>query len=365
MNDLDKAEAMIDSVRGLMAASDFRIVAKDLIALIRKQEAELVSAREANGMLLANCNELTSENERMARAESANSGTFPPRDTSKPAEQQGIFEKFTLRRNDGSDAPGGKHHGCSYFVLDLDHDQHAAAAMRAYAASCHATHPQLAVDIEARFPAQPGDGELPALSDEQIVGVLHSCGIDTYPSAHGFKELQVSATSLPWVREVIRRSIELLAARQPAPVEMPPPDADDYVSIELCDMYTHIGIDGKWYTFAELQAALAQRAGIGEAKPTKWLVSWGMGDQEVCDTERDAKNQKHLLDENGWQTVTVTPLYATPPAQPASERDAALRERLEKLPIAMVRANGFIREVVYRSDIIAAMAAQQGEKGGA
>lgn len=80
---------------------------------------------------------------------------FPERDPSKPAEQQGMFRKFIVRRADGSDAPGGKHYGCRYFVLDLDHDQHAPAAMRAYAAACKSTHPLLSAEIEAEFGEQP------------------------------------------------------------------------------------------------------------------------------------------------------------------------------------------------------------------
>lgn len=80
---------------------------------------------------------------------------FPERDPSKPAEQQGLFRKFAIRRVDGSDAPGGKHYGCRYFVLDLNHDAHAPAAMLAYAAACKTTHPQLAADIEAEFGEQP------------------------------------------------------------------------------------------------------------------------------------------------------------------------------------------------------------------
>jgi len=45
---------------------------------------------------------------------------------------------FTLRvaRVDGASVLGGKHHNCEYFVLDLDHDPHAIAAIRAYADSC-------------------------------------------------------------------------------------------------------------------------------------------------------------------------------------------------------------------------------------
>jgi hypothetical protein len=31
----------------------------------------------------------------------------------------GLYGKFTIRRNDGTDAAGEKHDGCEYFVLDL------------------------------------------------------------------------------------------------------------------------------------------------------------------------------------------------------------------------------------------------------
>ena len=80
--------------------------------------------------------------------------TFPERDMTKTAEQQGIFRKFEVSRVDGSDQAGGKHHGCRYFVLDLDHDQHAPAAMRAYAVACASTHPDLSADIEREFGAE-------------------------------------------------------------------------------------------------------------------------------------------------------------------------------------------------------------------
>lgn len=86
---------------------------------------------------------------------------FPERDPSLPAEAQGLFRKFDVRRVDGRDAPGGKHHNCRYFVLDLDHDRHAPAAMWAYAADCRATHPQLSAGIAAEFdaPAASADAE--------------------------------------------------------------------------------------------------------------------------------------------------------------------------------------------------------------
>lgn len=59
------------------------------------------------------------------------------------------WDKFEVARTDGSSEPGGRHHGCRYFTLDLDHDPHAAAALSAYAASCQDSHPLLAADLRA------------------------------------------------------------------------------------------------------------------------------------------------------------------------------------------------------------------------
>lgn len=56
----------------------------------------------------------------------------------------GIHAKYTVTRNDGKDGPGQKHHGCSYFVLDVDHDPHAHVALLAYAESCESESPELA-----------------------------------------------------------------------------------------------------------------------------------------------------------------------------------------------------------------------------
>ena len=80
--------------------------------------------------------------------------TLPERDATRPAEQQGLFRKFVVQRNDGSDKPGGKHHNCEYFVLDVTHDSHAPAALRAYAESCALTHPALASDLVSKWGAQ-------------------------------------------------------------------------------------------------------------------------------------------------------------------------------------------------------------------
>ncbi len=63
------------------------------------------------------------------------------------ATDKGLYRKFEVKRIDGSDLPGGKHHGCRYFVLDIDHDCHAAAGLRGYAASCRVENPALADDL--------------------------------------------------------------------------------------------------------------------------------------------------------------------------------------------------------------------------
>lgn len=70
-----------------------------------------------------------------------------------------LIEKFTVYRNDGSSAAGQKHERCEYFVLDLDHDRHAIAALAAYIESCKADFPKLARSLELRLHAmQQADG---------------------------------------------------------------------------------------------------------------------------------------------------------------------------------------------------------------
>lgn len=68
----------------------------------------------------------------------------------------GLIHKFTVTRNDGQSAPGQKHDGCDYFVLDLTHDPHAAAAIKAYAASCRKDYPKLAEDLDRKHAVMTG-----------------------------------------------------------------------------------------------------------------------------------------------------------------------------------------------------------------
>ena len=62
---------------------------------------------------------------------------------------RGVYRKFKIERTDGKGAPGEKHDGCHYFVLDLTHDPFAIPALRAYAEACRTKRPQLAHDLWA------------------------------------------------------------------------------------------------------------------------------------------------------------------------------------------------------------------------
>lgn len=61
---------------------------------------------------------------------------------------RGLYEKFTIKRTDGRSEPGEKHDGCSYFVLDLDHDPYSVPALKAYADACRERFPALAKDLD-------------------------------------------------------------------------------------------------------------------------------------------------------------------------------------------------------------------------
>jgi hypothetical protein len=64
---------------------------------------------------------------------------------------KGLYRKFHVERTDGQSEPGGKHVGCEYFVLDLDHDPFAAAAIAAYADACEGEYPLLAADLRKKL----------------------------------------------------------------------------------------------------------------------------------------------------------------------------------------------------------------------
>jgi len=64
---------------------------------------------------------------------------------------RGTYEKFYVERIDGQSAMGCKHEGCDYFVIDIDHDPFAAAALTAYADACQDEYPLLAADLRKKL----------------------------------------------------------------------------------------------------------------------------------------------------------------------------------------------------------------------
>jgi hypothetical protein len=113
-----------------------------------------------------------------------NMDNLPQRDETQQAEAQGLFRKFDVKRLDGSDAPGGKHNNCFNFVLDVDHDKHAPAAMRAYAASCRADHPLLAQDIIDRVGIIGTPEEALFAQPVSLASVLTSTWIHEHAKKH-------------------------------------------------------------------------------------------------------------------------------------------------------------------------------------
>ncbi|KXS55030.1 MAG: hypothetical protein AWU57_626 [Marinobacter sp. T13-3] len=88
-------------------------------------------------------------------------GHLPPFDPDTPREAQGLHQKYIVRRVDGTDEPGGKHHDCRLFVLDADHDPYAVKALGVYASACEAQYPVLAKDLVERFGAlKPASNEV-------------------------------------------------------------------------------------------------------------------------------------------------------------------------------------------------------------
>lgn len=66
---------------------------------------------------------------------------------------RGLYGKFWVERTDGKSAPGQKHDGCEYYILDLTHDKYAVPALRAYAEHCEHEYPLLAADLFAKADA--------------------------------------------------------------------------------------------------------------------------------------------------------------------------------------------------------------------
>ena len=116
--------------------------------------------------------------------------------------QQGLYEKFTVQRTDGSSQPSGKHAGCNYFVLDMTHDQHALPALAAYAESCADDYPQLAAELKQAVAARTLKNNMFVTVPESVIDgkTVPSFQVGQYLAAAGPSgSVQINATAAPWV----------------------------------------------------------------------------------------------------------------------------------------------------------------------
>lgn len=63
----------------------------------------------------------------------------------------GLYNKFTVIRNDGQSEPGRKHFGCSYFVLDMSHDDFAMETIQTYMRACKKEYPKLYEGLRDKY----------------------------------------------------------------------------------------------------------------------------------------------------------------------------------------------------------------------
>jgi hypothetical protein len=80
----------------------------------------------------------------------------------QPIDDRGYYDKFDVTRTDGASEPGGKHHGDSYLVLDLDHDPVARRLARTAASQYAQLRPRFAAELLAHVDDLDAAGTLDA-----------------------------------------------------------------------------------------------------------------------------------------------------------------------------------------------------------
>lgn len=115
----------------------------------------------------------------------------------------GLGQKFSVTRLDGEDAPGGKHYGDEYFVLNLTTDERAIPAISAYIQACEADNPTLAADLRAKVAAKVArENEMVSMPDSTLPCGLHVPGfnVSKYLASKSALGTPVSvAKNRPWV----------------------------------------------------------------------------------------------------------------------------------------------------------------------
>lgn len=89
----------------------------------------------------------------------------------------GLYEKYRVRRTDGSSQRGCKHENCQYFVLDLKHDKFSSPALLAYADACEKECPLLAADLRNKA-AQKESGTQKSIPNNAMKQSCKGCTAD-------------------------------------------------------------------------------------------------------------------------------------------------------------------------------------------
>lgn len=114
----------------------------------------------------------------------------------------GLFEKFKVSRIDGRDAPGQKHHGAEYFVLDMA-DKFAIPALAAYAEACKQEYPALSADLFRKaFEMELAASEYITVPEVTLPGglIVPSFRCAKFLSSRGRNDTPLSLfTAEPWV----------------------------------------------------------------------------------------------------------------------------------------------------------------------
>lgn len=286
---------------------------------------------------------------------------LPERDASIPAEQQGMFRKFDVRRVDGSDQPGGKHHGCTYFVLDVDHDPCARPALAAYAAACEATHPALAADLRTKWgavpAAQPAPGDaldeamrerdeaedfIDAMLDE-VLGHERPEWSNSYGRADALNDVQERMTALhkpasdkAWGRFESAMAEPQQEAQEPCPT---------CTALARTVMLDQVSFDRKPDCY-----------GIRQITDDEGVEEW----EDIRTSPDVAREEANDMMATGrGEIYEVVPLWTTPQPSPAAQGDAkerdaafeAVRQKLCNLPRYSFHSDGYgaVRRVSDKS----------------
>jgi len=115
----------------------------------------------------------------------------------------GLYQKFSVARTDGQDAPGQRHHGDEYFVLNLTTDKHAIPALAAYAESCAADYPRLAEDLRVKIAENISAASLYITVPEITLPsglVVPSFRVAKYAMSRGVCDIAISSNAeKPWI----------------------------------------------------------------------------------------------------------------------------------------------------------------------